>query len=540
MSSYPISARWAFPPFLLLFASCAMAPYQDAQAQNVTIDVNAAQPPPMDQATLPPLDQLMAPVALYPDPLLSLMLPAATYPDQVQQASNFVQQGGSPSQISYMGWDSSVQGLAHYPAVLEWMGANPDWTVQLGGAFANQPDAVMDAVQDLRRRAQSAGTLVSNPQQRVIAYEGTVQIVPEQPQVVYVPQYDPAVVYVAQPPGFYSEPLFGWSEPYPAGVWMTFDFDWRNHGVYQGDWYDYHMQHGGWGHPVDYRQVQQSGGGGGHYQGWKAPRSAPPPPPQLRVSPSVGSASLQARFAQPGVISGAPRPPANAVRVNSLVTSRNEHPAGSSPANAQPRAGYEAGAGRPQAGNPGGSNVRSSTAPSEQRPLTPAERSMEPGAGRGPGADRPQRRTTPRQRAENPDSRGASQRVRQRAIPDLRRKQAGPPGTEAADPAARPNGAGRAAQYRAQTRNQPPDRRAKKPDSRRACSSPGARLRAAVRPSPGPGSPFVLRPPRASPGGAHLEARGRGAEAEGDSRPEGAAAKAEGQGAGHAAQIGRQ
>jgi hypothetical protein len=339
----------------------------------------------MDPATLPPLDQLLAPVALYPDPLVSLILPAATYPDQVQQAANFIQGGGSPSQIGNMNWDSSVQGLAHYPAVLEWMGANYDWTLQMGGAFANQPDAVMDAVQDLRRRALAAGTLVSNRRQRVINYENTVQIVPEQAQMIYVPQYDPSVVYVAQPAGFNSEPLFAWSQPYPAGVWLTFDFDWSNHGVYQGDWYDYHMQHGGWAQPVNYTQFRENGGTGNPgYRGWHAPRNAPPAPPQLSVGVSVGSVGVQARFAQPAVMRGTPRPPANAVRVNSLVAGRNEHPVTANPASPRgspaqtgQRTTNEPAQAHPAAANSGGTNPHAGTGAVEPRiavePRTAAE-----------------------------------------------------------------------------------------------------------------------------------------------------------------------
>jgi hypothetical protein len=247
-------------------------------------------------------------------------------------------------------------------------------------------------VQDLRRRAQASGSLVSTPQQRVIVYEDEVQIEPAQPQMIYVPQYDPAVVYVAQPPGFYSEPVFGWSEPYPTGVWMTFDFDWRSHSVYQGDWYDYRMQHGGWSHPVDYSHFQSNGAMNHGYSNWRAPRNAPAAPPQLSGRGAGPSGASHERFAQPAVIAGTPRPPANAARVNSLVSNRNERPAAATPARAggnQPETGArgtnQAGQARASAAAPGPANERAGTSPSGQRPLTPAERSMEPGASRSPG-----------------------------------------------------------------------------------------------------------------------------------------------------------
>ena len=395
MRPFPISARFAFSPLLLLLSSCVAATNDDGPPPGAVVDVNV-QAQPADPYALPPLDQLLAPVALYPDPLLSLLLPASTYPDQVQQASSFLQQGGSPSQIGFMSWDSSVQGLAHYPDVIEWMAGNPDWTAQLGGAFADQPAAVMDAVQDLRRRAQAAGSLVSTPQQTVVLYDDEVQIEPAQAQMIYVPQYDPAVVYIAQPPGFYSEPVFGWSQPYPTGIWMTFDFDWRSHGVYRGDWYDYRMQHGGWSHPVDYRHFQSDGAMNHGYSNWRAPRNAPAPPPQLSGRGAGPSGGSHERFAQPAVIAGTPRAPANAARVNSLVVNRNEHPAAATPAppsRSQPETGArganETGQGHASTSNPGPANGHASTTPPGQRLLTPEERSMEPGAAKSPAQTPP-------------------------------------------------------------------------------------------------------------------------------------------------------
>jgi len=327
------------------------------------------------------LDQLLAPIGLYPDPLISLILPAATFPSQVQEAASFLQGGGDPSQVGSMGWDSSVQGIAHYPDVLAWMNANFDWTQQLGGAFANQPAAVMDAIQDLRRRAQAAGTLVSTPQQQVLVVDDTVNILPQQPEVIYVPQYDPAVVYVMQPPGFYPRSYFAWSQPYPAGAWLSFDFDWRTHAVYQGDWYDYRMQHGGWARPINYAQVQinvtvygdhpmnQGYANGRGYAAWHPPHNAPPPPPQLgqRGGGLTVSATVQARFAQPRVMNGTPPPPAGAARVNALIVTRGERP----PAAAN---------GRPAPARPPAPASRPANAPIPAR-APPAQASYQAGGG---------------------------------------------------------------------------------------------------------------------------------------------------------------
>lgn len=275
---------------------------------------------------MPPLDELLAPIALYPDPLISLILPAATFPSEIRDAAGFLQGGGDPSQAANNGWDSSVQGLAHYPTVVEWMGSNYAWTEQLGGAFASQPAAVMDAIQDLRRRAQAAGALVNSQQQQVIVYQNTIEIVPQQPDEIYVPLYDPEVVYVQQPGGFYSGSYFAWSSPYPAGIWLTFDFDWRRHAVWHGDWYDYRRQHGGWAHPIDYTQVTVNNH---YYSSWHPPQNAPPPPPQLahRGASASVSVAAHASFAQPRVMTGTPHPPANAVRLNASAAARGVHPA---------------------------------------------------------------------------------------------------------------------------------------------------------------------------------------------------------------------
>ena len=310
-------------------------------------------------ATLPPLDQLLAPIALYPDPLVSLILPASTYPDQVQAAAAFVQGGGDPAQAGAMGWDPSVQGLAYYPTVLAWMAGNQAWTQQLGGAFAGEPAAVMDAIQDLRRRAEAAGTLVTNDQQEVVDDQGEVEIVPAQANEIYVPEYDPAVVYVEQPPGFYVGSLFAWGQPYPAGAWLAFDFDWRRHAVWQGDWYQYRMQHGGWAHPVDFAQARVNVGGS-PYSNWRPPHNAPPPPPGARPA-----------FAQPRVMTGAPQPPAGAVRVNAILGARGEHPIPARPA--VPHANPSEARSEPPAPNP----ARAGPPPTEAPRLYQAPR--EPG-----------------------------------------------------------------------------------------------------------------------------------------------------------------
>ena len=148
------------------------------------------------------LDDMLAPIALYPDPLLAQMLPAATFIDQIDEAARYVGQYGNSAQVDDQPWDVSVRALAHYPSVLLMMDQKYDWTVSLGQAFANQEDDVFDSVQRLRAQALAEGNLVSTPEQQVINNEdGTISIVPVEPEVIYVPQYDPLEVYF-EPPSY--------------------------------------------------------------------------------------------------------------------------------------------------------------------------------------------------------------------------------------------------------------------------------------------------------------------------------------------------
>src|SRR5215471_10170238 len=111
------------------------------------------------------LDQMVASIALYPDPLLAQILPAATVPQQIVSANNYVAGGGDPRFVDSQPWDSSVRAVARYPDVLRMMNDNLAWTTDLGRSFLNQPADVMDAVQRLRAQAQALGNLYSTPEQ---------------------------------------------------------------------------------------------------------------------------------------------------------------------------------------------------------------------------------------------------------------------------------------------------------------------------------------------------------------------------------------
>jgi hypothetical protein len=155
--------------------------------------------------------------------LIAEILPASSLPTQIVIADRYVSGGGDPGQIEQQPWDASVQALAHYPNVLSWMDQNLNWTTELGQAFLNQQQDVMDSIQRLRASAQNLGNLQPTPQQQVVDDNGTIEILPADPDVVYVPEYQPAYVYYQ---GGYGLTFGG---GFPIGVWLHGDFDWRNH-----------------------------------------------------------------------------------------------------------------------------------------------------------------------------------------------------------------------------------------------------------------------------------------------------------------------
>ena len=171
------------------------------------------------------LDQLVGPIALYPDPLIAEILPAATLPNQIVMADRYVGQGGDPGQVAAQGWDPSVQALCHYANVLKWMDDNLAWTTQLGQAFQIQQADVMNSIQRLRGKAQGLGNLPSTPQESVVTDDGDIEIEPVNPDEMYVPEYAADSIYF-QPGIFCTFPYF-----LPIGVWLANDWNWHGHGL---------------------------------------------------------------------------------------------------------------------------------------------------------------------------------------------------------------------------------------------------------------------------------------------------------------------
>lgn len=158
------------------------------------------------------IEQMVAPIALYPDTLIGLILAAATYPAQVAAADHWLHEQGSVSteQIAdeaetQTAWDPSVKALTAFPQVLALMDRDLQWTTDLGNAYYNQPQDVLQTVQVMRQRAEQAGTLQNTPQEAISYNQGYIQLAPVNPQVVYVPDYNPWSVYgrpVSPYPGF--------------------------------------------------------------------------------------------------------------------------------------------------------------------------------------------------------------------------------------------------------------------------------------------------------------------------------------------------
>jgi len=184
------------------------------------------QPAPAAKQSPQELQQLVAPIALYPDALVAQILAASTYPTQIVEAERWVQGHSNlkgeelAKEVDKQDWDPSVKAMTQFPSVLENMDKNLSWTSSLGEAYVNQPQDVSDAVQTLRQEAHKTGHLNSNEQEKVSTQGSTIIIEPANPEVVYVPAYDPWLVYgapIVAYPGWYPVPGIFWE-----GVGLSF------------------------------------------------------------------------------------------------------------------------------------------------------------------------------------------------------------------------------------------------------------------------------------------------------------------------------
>jgi len=176
------------------------------------------------------LEILVGRIALYPDDLVAIVLPASTNPLQVVQADRFLEKRKQDPKLPIdERWDDPVKALVNYPDVIRQMSGDLDWTAELGEAVVADQGAVLDAVQAFRRKVQSAGNLKTDAKQVVVVEKQVIRIEPADPQVIYVPQYNPStvVVYSAAPVyGYWPSPYPVYHYPYPPGAALATGLVW--------------------------------------------------------------------------------------------------------------------------------------------------------------------------------------------------------------------------------------------------------------------------------------------------------------------------
>jgi hypothetical protein len=235
-------------PWALLFAAW---PHNLSAQQDEQNPAQAPQRQQYIQQTPEQLQQLVAPIALYPDSLVAQILAASTFPEDVVEADQWVHahpdlKGEALAQaVDQQPWDPSVKAITAFPAVLGNMDKNLSWTSSLGDAYYNEQQDVMDAVQEMRQRAQEAGNLKTSPQQTVTWQDSTIIIEPASSEVVYVPAYDPWLVYggpVEAWPGWYEYPGIWYGDPYLSfevgygiGYYGRYGWGWHHWG---SDWHN--------------------------------------------------------------------------------------------------------------------------------------------------------------------------------------------------------------------------------------------------------------------------------------------------------------
>src|SRR5437773_839434 len=197
----------------VVFAQQTESPASTQQAQSQVMTTTTNEPPPVEKIPPDQLDSLVAPIALYSDPLLAQTLAASTYPLEILPLQQWMERNKNltgkalADAVAKQPWDPSVQGLVEFPDVVQRTAGNVQWTTDLGNAFLAQQSDVMDAVQRMRGKAQGTGNLKTSAQQvvetqTVPSGKQVIKIEQANPDVVYVPSYDPTVVYGPPPPQY--------------------------------------------------------------------------------------------------------------------------------------------------------------------------------------------------------------------------------------------------------------------------------------------------------------------------------------------------
>src|ERR1700751_3870700 len=241
-----------FRSLLVILCTATLAPgdtlaYVSSSWQESTPAQSQTPKIPPDQ-----LDSLVAPIALYPDPLLAQTLAASTYPLEIIQLQQWLEKNKNlkdkalADAVAKESWDPSVQAMAALPDVVKRLADDIQWTTDLGNAFPTQQNHVMDAVQRMRKKAQDKGNLKSTEQQKVetkvIESKSVIVVEQANPQIVYVPSYDPVVVYG---PAYYPYPPIYYPPAgyYAAGMAISFGMGVMMGAFWSGGW----GWGGGWG-----------------------------------------------------------------------------------------------------------------------------------------------------------------------------------------------------------------------------------------------------------------------------------------------------
>jgi hypothetical protein len=231
------------------------------------------QPAPL---TPPQLDQLVARIALYPDPLLAQVLTASTYWNEIPEAAAWADEHSylkgdelaEAIQADHLQWDPSILALLPFPSVLDTMAHDMAWTEQLGNAVLTQRPEVMDAVQRMRQKARHYGYLAPNGYVNVVSDGGYIQILPVDPNVIYVPYYDPVVVFAPPRPGFAVAGAVHFGPAITIGAvfggwgwWLGSGFLWPSHAILidRHPWTRVWVNRFGYVHPYVHQWVRPIG-----------------------------------------------------------------------------------------------------------------------------------------------------------------------------------------------------------------------------------------------------------------------------------------
>jgi hypothetical protein len=207
----------------------------------------AGEGPPPAKLSAKQLEDLVGRIALYPDDLLAIVLPASTFPLDIVQAERFLQKFKKDSKLQPDSrWDESVRSLLNYPEVVTMMSQDLEWTQSLGEAVVSQQGEVMKAIQTFRGKASKAGNLKTDDKQIVVQEKETIKIVPANPEVIYVPQYQPSTVVVYQSGpvyGYYPTPYPVYYYPYPPGAALATGLFFGAATAWAFNWGHGHIEH---------------------------------------------------------------------------------------------------------------------------------------------------------------------------------------------------------------------------------------------------------------------------------------------------------